>query len=130
MLVIYISIMIFSAILFAVCFSRQSDCITVLSMVAFMISSILAAVEFEALKNKIEEAKGYDDNAEPVVYGWWISRYDEIFPADSSMECSVCGEEESFYLSNDNYCPNCGAIMSRSKNDAALIGPEVMPPGE
>lgn len=124
MLVIYISIMIFSAIIFAVGFSRQSDCITVLSMVAFMISSILAAVEVEALKNKIE------DNAEPVVYGWWISRYDEIFPADSSMECSVCGEEESFYLSNDNYCPNCGAIMSRSKNDAALIGPEVMPPGE
>lgn len=130
MIVLYISIMIFSAILLTVGFAVHSDCVAVLSMAAFMISAIITAVKVAVMKNEIKEAKGYDDNAEPVVYGWWISRYDEIFPADSSMECSVCGEEESFYLSNDNYCPNCGAIMSRSKNDTALIGPEVMPPGE
>lgn len=50
-------------------------------------------------------------DAAPVVRGKWIYHYDDLFPMESTQECSVCHEEEYITLCNDNYCPNCGAKM-------------------
>jgi NADH pyrophosphatase NudC (nudix superfamily) len=49
-------------------------------------------------------------DAEPVRHGHWINHFDDLFPEDSSVECSVCHEYEGI-MANDNYCPNCGAKM-------------------
>ena len=48
-----------------------------------------------------------------VVHGYWIRHYDDIFPAESTQECSVCHEHEDMLLCNENYCPNCGARMDQ-----------------
>lgn len=47
----------------------------------------------------------------PVVHGRWIYHLDDLFPNDSTQECSYCHAEESLTLYNENYCPNCGAKM-------------------
>lgn len=52
-------------------------------------------------------------DAEPVRHGHWINHFDDLFPEDSSVECSVCHEYEGI-MANDNYCPNCGAKMDES----------------
>lgn len=44
--------------------------------------------------------------------GRWIMHIDDIFPADSTQECSRCREHQRI-LNDDNYCPNCGAKMER-----------------
>ena len=43
--------------------------------------------------------------------GEWIFHIDDLFPEESTQECSVCHEEESIKIQNDNFCPNCGADM-------------------
>ena len=49
-------------------------------------------------------------DAEPVRHGHWINHPDDLFPADSMIECSVCHEYE-YATANDNFCGNCGAKM-------------------
>lgn len=46
-----------------------------------------------------------------IRHGHWIYHTDDLFPNDSTQECSYCHEEEYLTLINDNYCPNCGAKM-------------------
>ena len=46
-----------------------------------------------------------------VKHGEWILHFDDLFPVESTKECSVCHEEEFITLCNENYCPNCGAKM-------------------
>ena len=53
-----------------------------------------------------------------VKHGWWISHYDDLFPVESTQECSICHEEEFISLCNENYCPNCGAKMDGERKDA------------
>jgi len=43
--------------------------------------------------------------------GHWIYHVDDLFPAESTQECSVCHEEEFMSICNENFCPNCGARM-------------------
>ena len=43
--------------------------------------------------------------------GKWIFHLDDLFPEESTQECSVCHEEGSVKIQNDNFCPNCGADM-------------------
>ena len=45
------------------------------------------------------------------VHAHWIHHHDNLFPTESTMECSHCHEEETVFILNDNYCPNCGAKM-------------------
>lgn len=47
----------------------------------------------------------------PVRHGHWIYHPDDLFPSESTQECSYCHAEEYLTLDNDNYCPNCGAKM-------------------
>lgn len=42
--------------------------------------------------------------------GKWIKHFDEAFPGDSTIECSVCHEEQ-YTTIDDYFCPNCGARM-------------------
>jgi len=42
--------------------------------------------------------------------GHWIKHFDDMFPGDSTIECSVCHEEQ-YTTIDDNFCPNCGARM-------------------
>ena len=47
----------------------------------------------------------------PVRHGHWIYHPDDLFPNDSTQECSYCHAEESLTLYNENYCPSCGTKM-------------------
>lgn len=49
-----------------------------------------------------------------VKHGYWIYHFDDLFPSESTQECSVCHEEEGMTICNENYCPNCGAKMDGS----------------
>ena len=42
--------------------------------------------------------------------GRWIMHIDDLFPVESTMECSECGEHQPITI-DDNFCPNCGAKM-------------------
>lgn len=45
-----------------------------------------------------------------VTHAHWIYEIDDLFPEDSMMICSNCGEYERLGA-NDNYCGECGAKM-------------------
>lgn len=53
----------------------------------------------------------------PVVRGRWIVHMSEMFPADSTIECDQCHEEQSAFIS-DSFCPNCGADMREVGTEA------------
>lgn len=59
--------------------------------------------------------KGIIVDVAPVRHGRWIYHPDDLFPGDSTQECSLCHEEEYLTLYNENYCPNCGARMDEVK---------------
>ena len=42
--------------------------------------------------------------------GEWIKHVDDLFPAESTLECSVCHHQQPLTI-DDKYCPNCGAEM-------------------
>ena len=67
------------------------------------------------VKSAIERMPNID--AKPVVHGHWIIHTDDLFPMESTMECSRCHEHESCTLNNDNVCPNCGAQMDGGIED-------------
>ena len=50
-----------------------------------------------------------------VRHGHWINHFDDLFPEESTVECSICGEKEwMMTIINHNYCPNCGAKMDET----------------
>lgn len=61
-----------------------------------------------AFKQDIENVQTED--VAPVVHAHWTYEIDDLFPVDSMMICSNCGEYERLGA-NDNYCGNCGAKM-------------------
>ena len=68
--------------------------------------------DYRELIDEILDAPTVD--AEPVRHGHWINHFDDLFPEDSSVECSVCHEYEGI-MANDNYCPHCGAKMDEEE---------------
>lgn len=42
--------------------------------------------------------------------GKWINHFDDLFPEESTIECSICNEHQPMGI-DDNFCPNCGADM-------------------
>ena len=49
------------------------------------------------------------------IHGEWINHFDDLFPAESTQECSVCHAEQGLGMIDENFCPNCGAEM-RERN--------------
>ena len=48
-------------------------------------------------------------SAEPKR-GKWIYHIDDLFPAESTMECNQCHAEQPLTC-DDEFCPHCGAKM-------------------
>ena len=48
--------------------------------------------------------------------GKWINHFDDLFPADSTIECSICHEYQPMGI-DENFCPNCGARMKGADNE-------------
>lgn len=80
-------------------------------------------IEVEAAKLQEVYNKGYADGQKALAEhiklcqeeqepktGHWIMHIDDLFPTESTMECSECGEHQPLTI-DDNYCPNCGAKM-------------------
>lgn len=42
--------------------------------------------------------------------GKWIYHIDDLFPAESTMECNRCHAEQPLTC-DDEFCPHCGADM-------------------
>ena len=42
--------------------------------------------------------------------GKWIKHIDDLFPAESTIECSMCHHEQPLTI-DDSFCPNCGLRM-------------------
>ena len=68
-------------------------------------------IRYKMFENVIEEQPTVD--AVPVTHGHWINHYDDLFPEESTRECSVCHAEQMVTMLDDNYCPHCGAKMER-----------------
>ena len=53
--------------------------------------------------------------------GQWIKHIDDLFPAESTLECNLCHHEQPITI-DDEFCPHCGADMqaeARSKTEEA-----------
>lgn len=68
------------------------------------------AVAFCSNYRNTKQFKELFDSIVQVRHGHWINHPDDLFPADSMIECSVCHEYE-YATANDNFCGNCGAKM-------------------
>lgn len=53
----------------------------------------------------------YEINDRPSAE--WIMHIDDLYPEESTQECSNCHEHETIKIHNDDYCPNCGARMNK-----------------
>ena len=53
--------------------------------------------------------KAFKALAEPKR-GKWIYHIDDLFPAESTMECNQCHAEQPLTC-DDEFCPHCGADM-------------------
>ena len=50
--------------------------------------------------------------------GHWIIHSDDLFPSESTQECSECHEHQPLdWRHSDNYCPNCGADMREVQDE-------------
>ena len=47
--------------------------------------------------------------------GKWIKHIDDLFPAESTIECSKCHHEQPLTI-DSNFCPNCGEEMEEDNN--------------
>ena len=50
-------------------------------------------------------------SAQPKM-GKWIYHIDDLFPAESTMECNQCHAEQPLTC-DDEFCPHCGAMMEK-----------------
>ena len=56
--------------------------------------------------------------------GEWIIHADDLYPAESTQECSVCHAEQYINGNDDDYCPKCGADM-RVKDELNRVSKEL-----
>ena len=69
----------------------------------------------EANKFKAEVYKIIQEmETEDRPQGEWINHFDDLFPEESTIECSKCHEHQPMGI-DDNFCPNCGAVMKGGK---------------
>ena len=65
---------------------------------------------FEVYEDRLNELPP----AQPRM-GKWIYHIDDLFPAESTMECNRCHAEQPLTC-DDEFCPHCGADM-RGEHD-------------
>ena len=93
---------------------KRADAIKALTEVLFDEPPYLNSIEkCEAFARKTLESI---PSAEPKQ-GEWIVHFDDLFPEESTEECSVCHAEQLINGNDDNFCPNCGARMKGADND-------------
>lgn len=63
-----------------------------------------------AYKNDIESLPSADRST-----GEWIMHIDDLYPEESTQECSNCHKHETIFIRHDSYCPNCGTRMTPYK---------------
>ena len=64
---------------------------------------------FKEFKKWVHQENQIDDMCSNLT-GRWIIHFDDLFPEESTQECSLCHAEQYLrYGDDDNYCPNCGA---------------------
>lgn len=71
--------------------------------------------ESMSLRVMIDDWRKEIDDEVPVTHGHWINHYDDLFPEESTKECSVCHAEQMVTMLDDNYCPHCGTKMERKE---------------
>ena len=83
-------------------------------------------IDADALKDYIDAQKGRPfigctvgealkimTDEQPTIQpkrGKWIYHIDDLFPAESTMECNQCHAEQPLTC-DDEFCPHCGAKM-------------------
>lgn len=65
-------------------------------------------------KEIVEEIRALPPVKPVEKVGHWIMHIDDLFPAESTMECNKCHEHQPITI-DDNYCPSCGAKMQEVK---------------
>ena len=68
-------------------------------------------------RDKIAEALFMAIRALDRPQGKWIYHIDDLFPGESTQECSICHREQLLTYNDDNYCPACGAYMRGEPNE-------------
>lgn len=65
-----------------------------------------------------------DNEEEKRPHGEWIKHIDDLFPVESTEECSVCHEEQRITGNDDNFCPNCGSDNRPRKQGCCFASEE------
>lgn len=84
----------------------MSDLISRSEVWKAFISRVDSICDLEDVREILDSIPTIEERKE----GHWIKHIDDLFPADSTIECSVCHEEQ-YTTIDDNFCPNCGAKM-------------------
>ena len=69
----------------------------------------LGETDATRLAMRIEDYLERLQSAQPKM-GKWIYHIDDLFPAESTMECNQCHAEQPLTC-DDEFCPHCGAKM-------------------
>ena len=48
-------------------------------------------------------------------HGEWIYHIDDLFPCESTQECSNCHKHQPMNINDDDFCPACGADMRKEQ---------------
>ena len=80
-------------------------------------NAVIVRIPYEEFNARMVIANAPTVDAEPVRHGHWINHFDDLFPEESTQECSVCHAEQMGTMLNDNYCPNCGARMNKRRQE-------------
>lgn len=70
---------------------------------------------FDQMYLKICKLVKQSPDVEEVRHGYWIMDWDDLWPEDSQIICSVCRGRQPMTINDDNYCPKCGAKMSKKE---------------
>ena len=75
--------------------------------------------DVDSIEDFMPEAKAWMNDAPSAdrPRGEWIMHIDDLFPCESTQECSVCHAEQLINGNDDNYCPNCGARMKGADDE-------------
>lgn len=88
--------------------NEQHDTILLTEIVEFCGRNDL--LEYKVSVDTLREALNFYFEHKDRQKGKWIKHLDDLFPEESTMECSVCHEEQDIRC-DENFRPHCGADM-------------------